>query len=293
MEGSKLLTMIVTVTVGIIFIGALLAPVIEDTSTTEKTFTNEGMWRMKEIENGDVWTFTNSPYAWTYDDDSQTSISTSANNALLGDEWCIRASGQARGPYISGNATTLTATADEVNITFTGVGGTSEYAISGYGIYDDGEYMLTDYQKPVYVRDNSIIYATGVSTVDNVGCTIHIEGTIKDGVTITMMNNRNQSDISNAVFTNVSINAEQVNGYVNLYKLTSITADVTFDNTSSDETTSHTGSISYSSYVVPYEVTAELSQHLDAGEIALLAVLPLIAITALLLLAVRFFVGRD
>lgn len=286
MNMKPIVAVAIALTVGIVTFSGVLIPAIESGVDTEDTFTNTGMWRMKEIENGDVWTYTNSPYGWAYNNETQTSISSSANNSLLGDEWCVRASGQARGPYISGNATTLSATADEVNITFTGVAGTTEYPISGYGIYDKGDYLLTNYQIPVYVLGDSIIYATGVSSVDEVGCTIHIEGTIDDGVTITMMDNRNQSSISNAVFDNIKINAEKISGYVNLYKLTSITADVTFDNTASDVTTSHTGSINYSSYVVPYEVNAEKSIHADATTILLFQTIPVFIVLGMIVAVV-------
>lgn len=288
MDTGKFVGLLVFGLVGILVVVAFL-PMIQETTSATDTFTNEGMWRMKEIENGDEWEFTSSPYGWEYNDVAQTSVSSSGSSALLGDDWTVRSNGQARGPYISGNATGLSATADSVNITFTGVQGQLTYPISGYGIKDDGAYLMTAYNKPVYVLGNSTIYATGVSGIDDVGCTIHIEGTVNDGVTITMMNNRNSSNISNAVFSNVVINAESVAGYVNLYELTSITADVTFDNTVDGVTTSHTGSITYSSYVVPYQITAEKTIHPDSALATMINLLPLIAVIGLFVFLVGEF----
>lgn len=268
---NKFITLAIGLTVGVILLSGFLWPVIADATTTDETFTNDGLWRMKEIENGDVWTFSNSPATWICNGETQTGIYSSGSNGMLGDNWLVRSNGQARGPFISGNATSLSATADEINITFSGLSGTLTYPISGYGIDNTGEYILTDYAKPVYLNGDSTIYGTGVSSVDDVGCIINVVATVDGGATFTMMSNRNTSDISNAEFSNVTINYEAVDGFKDLYKVASITADVTFDNTVEGVTTSHTGSVTYSSYVVPYKVTAELENHLDTTQIALVA----------------------
>ena len=281
MRGFVMLS--ISIAVAVLTLTSVLVPAVSMAVDTEDTYTNEGLWRMKEITEGDVWTFTSNPYSWEYDDETQSSISTGGSSALLGDNWTVRSNGQARGPYISGNASSLTATAGTEELVFTGVSGTLTYPISGYGILDEGDYIMTNYQKPVHVLGDSIIYATGVSSVDDIGCTIHIEGTIDDGVTITMMDNRNQASISNAEFTNIVIHKEKVEGYVNLYVLSSITADVTFDATVSEETTSHTGSIAYSSYVVPYQVSAEKAIHADSATRTLFQIIPIFVVLGILL----------
>lgn len=282
---NKIIAVVLALVIGATLVGGLLVPTVQAVTTTEQTFENEGLWRMKEIKNGDVWTFSNSPATWVCNGETQTGIYSSGSNGMLGDNWLIRSNGQARGPFISGNATSLSATADEINITFSGLSGTLTYPISGYGIDNTGDYILSDYTKPVYINGDSIIYGTGVSGVDDIGCTINVVATVDGGATFTMMSNRNSSDISNAVFSNVTINYEAVDGFKDLYKVASITADVTFDNTVEGVTTNHTGSVSYSSYVVPYKVTAERSQHLDTVQVAMFGVIGLLGIVLLVTIA--------
>ena len=280
------------VAVGILILAAALFPVINEATTTEHTFTNDGLWRMKSIENGDSWSYSSS--TWTYNDEVQTVQSAGAGgyNALLGDEWCVRLSGQARGPTISGNASSLTAEAGEITITFTGIQGTLTQDLPGYGLYTSGDYILTAPAKAVYVKGDTQIYATGNSNVESTPCNIHIAGTINDGVTITVMENRNSATLSNIEVTNVSINYEVVSGYVNLYKLNSITADVSFDATSGGETTSKSGSITYNSYIVPYQVTAELAVHASQDEIELLETIPVLITVGLIMGIVGVIAAR-
>lgn len=288
MDTGKFVGLLVFGLVGILVVTAFL-PMIQETTRSTDTFTNEGLWRMKEIENGDEWSFTSSPFGWECNDVAQTGISSLGWNGMCGDTWLIRANGQARGPEISGNAVTLTAVADEINITFEGVSGTLVYPISGYGIDDTGDYLLSSFTTPTYVLDDSTIYATGISAVGEIGVVIHIEGTIKDGFTFNVMDNRNTSNISNVEVSDINVISEKVTGYTNLYKLTSISATISVDNTVEGVTTPQTGTVTYSSYVVPYEVTAELSVHPDSALATIINLLPLIAVIGLFMFLVAEF----
>lgn len=279
---NTLIAKIVGLVIALVVVGMVLVPFVNDATTTENTFTNEGLWRMKEIENGDEWTFTSSPFGWECNDVAQTSILSVGWNGMCGDTWLIRANGQARGPEISGNAVTLTAVADEINITFEGVSGTLVYPISGYGIDDTGDYLLSSFNVPTYVLDDSPVYATGISTVGEIGIVIHIEGTIKDGFTFDVMDNRNTSNISNVEVSDINVISEKVTGYTNLYKLTSISATISLDNTAQGVTTPHTGTVTYSSYIVPYEVSAELSEHASNIEITLYQMIPILVVLGLI-----------
>lgn len=111
------------------------------------------------------------------------------------------------------------------------------------------------------------------------GKLIQISGNINDGVTVDILG------VSNEVISNLEVNKTAVAGYIDLYVISSITFDYTISGTTSSAT--------YNFFIVPYSVTAEMSHHLDASEIALLAVIPIMVIAALLIFAVRTFTGRD
>lgn len=291
MEKMNALTLIITLVVGVILTGALLGPVVNDATNTEDTFTNEGLWRMAELKDGDDYTYIDPN--WTYENDP-LNINKTGSNALLGEEWCIRSNGQYRSSTGSGNLVNVAlATTDNITFTGSGINGAYVQSLPGYGARADGDFIMSDYNKPTYVLKDSLIYATGVSTVDGVSMIIHIEGNIEDGVTINAYSQFNANSnpypntISDVVVSNVSINAEAISGYVDLYKLTSITADVSFTNTTPESVVStHSGDITYSSYVVPYQVTAELAEHLTPGQISLIGAIPVMVIVALLMAAV-------
>lgn len=303
MEGNKLLSIIVTLTVGIIFVGAMLGPIIDDASDTEKTFTNDGLWRMKEIENGDSWARNGDAGSWTYNgtDTITPDSSFGGSNIALGDDWCVRSNGQLRGHTIGGNPTSPSFTAGDDLVTFTtggGLNGNPYQSLTGYGYDSTGAYVMLPYGESAYMNGDSALFATGSSTVDGAAVIVHIEGTINDAdieiVVDSNFVNSGTPTLGDLVITNKQVNYTKVEGYVDLYKLESITFDASFSMTLNDTTTNHSGSVAYSSYVVPYQVTAELSEHLDMGSIAILAAVPLMAIAALLLLVVRYFTaGRD
>lgn len=282
---KKIIIASITAVVVITVLAGCLMPVLDDATTTQKTFTNEGLWRMKAIEEGDVWTYDGTN--WYLDSELLTDVTKESSNGLLGGAWCVRTNGQARGTTIAGNASTVTATASEITIEISGSGlTTTTQALPGYGASNDGAFIMTSGTGTDYVNGDSILYGTGQTSVDNIGVVIHVEGNVDDGVTFTMYQNKGGAAISNAVFSNVQVNATPVSGYDDLYSFESLTADVTFDATVNDTTASHTGSVTYNRIVIPYEVTAEKSVHFTDGENAIFNAIPAIVIVALLLAVV-------
>lgn len=293
MELSKITTGVICLVVGIMVTFTLLIPVIDDVTHTEDTFTNEGLWRMSAIKDGDVWTRDPSiENLWSFNGSSEV-LPSLGNSALLGDNWCIRSNGQGRGETLSGNASSLSATAGEIDITLTGLGGSSVQSLPGYGWDPNGSYLMKNWNADTYVLGDSIIYGTGASSVGDTGVIIHVEGTVNDGATVTVMQNSGGATISNVVVSDVVVNAVAVEGYDSLYKFTSITANVSLDATVGGTTSSQSGSIVYNMVVVPYEVTAELSNHTSSMNIAVIAIIPLLVIVALVMVAVRMISGRS
>lgn len=297
METKKIVMGVISIAVAIIVLMSMI-PIFTDAGASEDTFTNDTnvLWRMKALENGDTYTFTGATDTWTLNGVDQ-GIPANGQNALLGPDWCVRANGQARGSTISGNLyNTILAVTSEDTITFTaqGLGGDATQSLPGYGVDKNGDYALTIFgQMSAYANGNSVIVGTGNTAVDNVGFVCHVEATVDDGATFTIMDNRGGVHISNVVLSNTKVNYTTVDGYKDLYKVSSITTDIAFDSTDGDNvTTSHTGSIEYSSVVVPYEVTAERSAHASPVESTLIGLIPLLMMVGIMLTAVGLFIAK-
>ena len=304
MEGSKLLAMIVTVTVGIIFVGALLGPVINGYSETEKTFTNEGLFYLEKYNSDSeiptiVWEYTKPTQVTVGDDVVTLSDTTIPQSIIFGTDWAVRYDvesasltysqlfGGVNGIIVSAttqNQKDMTISFSAGTATITNGTDTSTQSYDDvYCIAKSGPYVMKNPNSSSYLNGDSEVGVVGRTILSGWATPLNIffSGNISDGFNADIIFPTTGYTIDNYVEDYSS-----VNGYLDLYSL----SNVKFDITNGEDVTK---TATYSQFVVPYQVTAEMSQHLDAGEIALLAVLPLMAITALLLLAVRFFTGRD
>lgn len=296
MEGNKLLTLLVTVTVVIIFTGALLGPVINDYSETDRKFTNTGMFFMTDDDDYTLVYDPTGKFIINGEDLPFSDIPTGERVTIVStEEFLLRFSVDASVHYsvtvISTTPQEICKDTDLVNTTFTFADGTLTITKEGSndrtytytpesfrGIATKGNYVMTAASTPAKVNsDTTIIVGNGTTDVAHWYDRFYIEGTVED-MTVTPNTGITISDLV--------VNTTSVSGYVDLVELNSIQF------TATDET--HTVNATYNRVIVPTEITAELSQHLDAGEIAILAAIPLMAIAALVLLVVRYFVaGRD
>lgn len=270
-------------------IAAVLMPILDDATTTQDTYTNEGLWRMEEFANDMKWEYSSG--TWYFNDVEQISGSTITSNtgssAVLGTNWSIRANGWIRGETITGNSTNpITIVANDTVTVQDGNSTPITVDNSGYGVKNDGNYVMTAYNQSCYVLGDSTIYATGQSSVGTGRCVVHLEGSINDGITghVYAIKNDSYTDLT---ISNIVVDYEEVAGHKDLYKLNKVTADISMLDGDSNTIS---GSVTYSSYVVPYEVTAERSIHLTDSENTILLVIPALLIIAILIgiLAVAF-----
>lgn len=296
MDPKRIVALVVGASVMVLIFSALLVPIINDATTTEKTFKNEGLWRMKEIENGDIWTRTTET-GWSFGDEAITA--TGGSNVLLGDDWCIRAVGHMRSSATVNASTNLnnaTVTAGEELIVAskTDTTWTRNLNYPGYGVDPNGAYTMSAFEGSAYLNGDSIIYGSGVSEVDSVQIFVHVTGTVDDGVTFTVTQSSGSNAISDVTITNTTVNYTAVSGYDDLYNVTGVTCDISFTATIDDVATQKTGTIAFSSYVIPYEVTAELTVHPDSATNALISAIPIIAMIGIVLAVVGVaIVGRN
>jgi len=299
---NRFIGLIIGLVVGVLMIGSLLVPVINEASTTEKTFTNDGgYYRMAELSADDdaEYTLNWDKSATTHleingqDYDAYSAYGQALTTVVASDSWLLRySSANTAYGYLqyfdgttwmgddtttqkmefvaSGGTAVLTRTSTTDQVTTKTV--TYEYI---YVIMPDAtsDIMKKPTETP-YVKGDSELYAMGLTSSK----LFQISGNVNDGITVDILGE------SEEVISNLEINKVAVEGYIDLYVISSITFDYTISGT--------TASATYNFFIVPYSVTAELSNHLDAGEIAMIAVIPVLMIASLLIFAVRF-VTRD
>ena len=306
MEKTNLLTLVVTLTVGIILAGSLLMPVLSDATTTERTFTNDGAFYVEADPN--------ETYTIEYDNTvANNTITVNGTDITLDRDYTLVALENAilrldssshkldwngNGSYIVNiNKLSLTIASGSISGTYTSTGDETAWPTMTYDkIYvispTEQSLIMSDYSVPVKVKGDSELFAMGRTVLNDGGVNkqflVQIVGSIDDGVDVTIANVSTGVDIG-AVITDLSINYTPVQGYNDLYTLTSITFKAaTAEN-------GQVTNVTFSAYIVPATVTAELSQHLDAGEIALLNALPILVIIGLVLAGVGaiFIRNRD
>lgn len=296
MEKMNILTLIITLVVGVILAGSLLGPVISDATKTEQTFDNAGLYHMTEYDTTAALTISwdhTDPYAVTIDDE-KIALPTDLlpiDATIVGcEEFLIRYNG-GTSAYIQYYAADYTGTiaarvSAETDMTITIASGTVtitngtttdsvSYSGSLFVCSKDGNLVMSPSNADAYVLGNSDIFATGRSYILSTNFTTVLSGTLDEGMAAEYWP---ESAVSSWTFGDISVTAEKMNEYKNLYKLTNFTWGA------NDGTTD--ANIVYSQIIVPAEVTAELSNHLTPGQISLMGTIPVMVIVALLMAAV-------
>lgn len=306
----KIPVIAITAVVVVIVLAGVLMPVLDDATAKTDKFTNDGYFDMTYDEREEVtvkWEYA-TPYQLTVNDEvvpiDASNFSSSARRTIfMGDDFVLRTNSQWSGgvpyPLVQFNASTGSSIfagavpGSENNMTIVCSNGTYTVYLGSttsktgsytyiYTVSNDGEYVMKYSDGTAYVLGDSEFIAMGTSSISGQDLYVKITGTVEDGAEITTW-----KDTGDWVFTNESINATPVNGYVDLYELTSITADVADDD-------SHSGSITYNYFLVPASVDAERSVHFTDNQKAIFAAIPIMVIVALLIAVVALvFRGRD
>ena len=269
-------------------------PVFNEVTSTTDTFDNSGFARsqMKVLEDGDSWTRTDE--VWYYEGDVVTSNKSGSYSILFTDNTVVREIANVRGTtvtYASNAVSSLDVTEEDTTLEITYNGSSNTTAFNyGFGAVPEGDYIMQGYNAGSYVLKDTVMYVTGVTSLtganaSEVLCTV--SGSIKDGFTVNAVPVKN-STVTDIVIGEITVNAAPVNGYVDLYTITNIqfTVSATFgvDTVSYDAT--------YSTFVLPKEVTAEKSIHGDMAFNTVIDIIPLVAGLGLLIGGVVYFLGR-
>ena len=289
---TNVLTLIITLVVGIILAGSLLVPVLNDATKTSDTFTNNGLYYVDSLGENESVTYScdsNGAYVdgVAITGDYATGYSGGASIAYTENlviRWGGTGSFALRGAYWAYTSGAEASITFNGNGTYTGNYGDTE--INGtysefYGlVLSETDRVMTASTGHKYVNASSEINVSGLTNCTNIGSFIvfNVSGSITDGITIVGYNQTTGAELE-LTYTNVEVNKTEVAGYVDLYDVTSITFDVT-------DTNDKTDSVTYTVFTIPTKVTAELSEHLTPGQISLMGAIPVMVIVALLMAAV-------
>lgn len=300
MESKKLLTLTITLVVGIILVGSLLMPVLSSYSD-DKTIENEGSFFATPDGENHTITFTNQNYATVdgvnveYPEGFGTGIQKNAT-VMVGNDWMLRLeNGYARliaaGPNnvfsqedLGTDGLTAKISGTTVSITI----GDNEKTLTDlqYYLAPEGDWVLC--YNPYIKADTPLfggIRGQGTNSDGNrYDCFEVISGNVTNGF--------DEETCRAALFTTpvsfptvdatYDISTETV--ATDLLKLNTITQNITF----SDDSTA-TVVISY--LLAPATITYTNPD--DLNQDALLSAIPIMVIVALLILAVRAIAYRD
>lgn len=295
---NKLVMISIAAVIGIIVLGSVLMPILDDSTATTDTFTNEGYFYMQKITSDDDATYT---ISYRYDNGasfkygdaeiptngwpSSVTIATDATG------WVIRAgvseyiglqgigynfsfgghnSVSAIATFSNGTATVTRTILNGEGQEIAGSTLTTTYDELWLYSPDPTDYIMKKADTKAYLLDDDGYTAVGVTTVTSWNTVVKITGNVDD-YTATIIYPPN---ITTTV-TNKEIVKTQVDSYVDLYQLDKLTFTINDGTTTVDAT--------YSYFIVPSEVTAERSVHFTPGQNAIFAAIPVLIILAVLL----------
>lgn len=291
METKYMVGTLVMVTVVVILAASLLVPVINDVTTTERSYSNEGFYLSDDDSSSHafVWDGTDLTIDGTeieLPDEGQTPIivveginTFYKNNAnmvcTIGGTYTVTAASlTADNGTLSGSVTT-SGTTSSVSLSYTDI-----------QFITPSETDVVLAEAPIYVKKDGTVSASGTLTFTDSASNSHLFFWSFDGTLGGSCTASTKSDVaSQYAITDAAITYSAVTGYVELYTVDSITFEVAYTNPDDSSVTAEftvTGEL----LAGPESVTAELSNHMTAGEIALMSAIPAMVIVATLIMAI-------
>lgn len=287
---------LISVVVAVVLFATMLVPIIGEATTTERTFDNrtDALWQVDALDSDSVYTF-----EWDHTTPTIATVNGETVNLANGtlicatDSFLIRYGLDGTGYYLQSvpgstfnlivysagtNQGDVTIEISSGTITATIVKGTTTTSTAtfneGWGIVADGAYVMKAPTQKAYVLDDSTVFALGLTTINGVWQNMfEIQGTVEN-VDVTQV----YPDPATYTISDVVIHSVELNTYVELNQIESITFVAT-----NIEDDSIVYNATYNYFIVPATVTAELSQHLNDTEGALVGIIPLLVIVGLVI----------
>ena len=299
MEKKDLIIGVVGLAVCVIVAATVLMPILSDATKTTDTFKNEGYFIVEEftgdnIEYSAKWDHTKPNQITVNDNDiSLQNVGNTQVSLILDGNFFLRyfPATSAVSLYYGSQAivsanvndgTDMIVSYSDGNITFENTASTPATRVipveTFYSISITGEYTMKKADKSAYMNSDSLVYGCGRSGSGDTIVGSLVYGTLDD-VSVNIWRGDYTAE-------DITVNKTAVADHLDLYMFNS----VSFTAVPTDEGSNQT--ITYSYVVVPAEVTAERSQHLDSGSIAIINAIPIIIIVAMITMAVGFFLIR-
>ena len=291
---NKYIGVMLALTVGVIMVGSLLAPLIMDVVSDSDTFVNDGYFELKKYTPEDTLTAT-----WNYSNPTELIVNGESVTIPIVDTGrsdysiILSAGGAARiqatmqsvtfygaGTYVAANETNPEFTCTYEGGTLTATNGVTTKSISNVSevmcIANDGPYVMKKATESVYLKGDSEIFANGITYFGSQVLQFSIWGTFDNPEYTEVSGNYTVSD-----FTKVYTESRN---HVGLYNLEKFTFIGSYDGNSRI--------VTYDTFVVTKEVTADRTDPLDHSAAAILmAIIPLMLV-ALVLVAVSLVKTR-
>ena len=298
---------IVGITIAVIVCAVVLIPVVQESTEITTTFTNDGYFRMTHYGTDTDITITwssDKPKTFVVNDEEITinyDVSGGSVTVIADTNFLVRFNessksltwvGTSGGSYGANESATFTFLEGTVNATLIANGNTQTRTTTYTDVYVpslNGSFVMKKYDKPSYLNADSEIFAYGLSRVklydgttsSSPGYGIEFNGSIEDGLTSRVWRGSDTLSLSNE-----TINYTTDASYIDLFVFNDITATATITQTVDDEPVTTDTVITYNYLLVPYQVTAEKSVHLDQTSIQLINVIPILVIIGIVMLAV-------
>lgn len=301
MDTEKFVGLLVFFLVGALVLMAFV-PVIQETTSATDTLTNEGYYRMNHYDVDTPVTF-----SWSYDKPNTVITNgveyeipktpdPGSTMTLIGDtNWAVRGAFNSSGEitqlnYIGSSGSIIRASVSDsatVDLTMengvmSGTVGASTLSNKAYEqlyiVDKDGSYIMKNKNETAYLKPDSEFFAYGNTIIDSSYLGLQINGSIEDGANVVIWRGESGFTTDTPV-----LNYSESSNYVDTYELSTITLNAT---RISDETVT---AITYSYFVVPYEITSEKTIHPDTTLATVIDLLPLIAGVGLLMFLVGEF----
>lgn len=295
---ERLGTIIITTILAVVLAASVLIPVISSTTKTDESFTNTGLFYVDAEEETVTLEYDNSAPTTVIINGESIVINSSYDATVLYTEDSVirfipNSGGQLQSRGSLGPITIKTLDLEYSDGTVTGtITSATDQTTTISGTYSELTHIAVSADRimttpsPQHVLEDSkieamgIVYAPTLSTANSV---VHIIGSVGDGVEITPISTSTGDELGTITISDISINAEAVDGYLGLYELTSITFTMTDAGGSYDAT--------FNIYTIPSSVTAEYSEHLSDTEITLVSIIPILVFAGMVV-GIATVIGR-
>ena len=296
MEKTNLLTLVVTLTVGIILAGSLLMPVITDAIATEDTYTNKGLFYIDEDTASLHYTYENKVLKLNDEVITFPANMAEGTTVIYTDNLIVRAytnDMRFRGLY-DYNATSFDITIADGVLSGT-VHTSMDHSVSMtitdhfYGVTnEDTGVVMAPVSNAPYLKTSTVMSTAPLMHPTEIGNSntymiIYMVGSIDEGLEFTLLDIHYGTVLTGFTVADYVIDYTPVDGHNELYRLNSIT--ITLSTVPGEDETALTTERTISYVALDEKQTAERTNHLSNEEILIMETIPIMVIVALIVMA--------